>query len=384
MATSDISALAPTLFSAAQEVSAEPFGAINSIFTSFDNKGVAKGDKVTVPVAPVQSNADFEPSNVYPEGTAKTASKVDVEITKSKKNSMVLTGEQIRSLENGNNYQEWTRQWAAQAMRALRNEAEIDCCTAIKQGASRAYGTAGTAPFATSINDLADLRYILATNGAPMADMQFVGSSAVELSLLKLNIVQQAFAAGTDIERRSARLGRQMGFDLNISAGIGLHTKGTLTSTTSDLLATAAIGTTSINCDTNTSDTNTVLAGDIITWAGDSNKYVIGTAIDSAADNMAVVLNRPGLRQTLADGVLGTIGASYTPSFGFERSAVVGIMRPPLIPSNPTIRTLPITDQFGMTYLFVEIAQYGQISWEMHLAWGFKVVQPEHVAILLG
>jgi hypothetical protein len=55
-----------------------------------------------------------------------------------------------------------------------------------------------------------------------------------------------------------------------------------------------------------------------------------------------------------------------------------------MIPANPTIKTLPISDQYGMTYLFVEIAQYGQISWEMHLAWGFKVVQPEHVAILIG
>jgi hypothetical protein len=37
-----------------------------------------------------------------------------------------------------------------------------------------------------------------------------------------------------------------------------------------------------------------------------------------------------------------------------------------------------------MTYLMLDIAQYGQRTWELHLAWGFKSVQPEHVAILLG
>jgi hypothetical protein len=32
----------------------------------------------------------------------------------------------------------------------------------------------------------------------------------------------------------------------------------------------------------------------------------------------------------------------------------------------------------------LEIDQYGERSWEMHLAWGFKVVQGEHVAMILG
>ena len=384
MATSDISAIAPVLYSAAQEVSNEPFGALDSINLNFDNKGVAKGDYVKVPVAPSQSNAAFSPSNVYPEGTALTAAAVSVEITKSQKNSMVLTGEQIRSLENGGNYQEWVRQWAAQAMRALRNEAEADACIAIKQGASRAYGTAGTTPFATSLSDLIGVRKILKDNGAPMADLQLLIDSAAEVNMLNLGIVQQAYAAGSDAERRQGRILRQFGFQVKSSTGVALHTKGTLTSTLSDTLATYAIGTTSINCDDSTSDTNTVLAGDIITWAGDSNKYVIGTAIDSMADDTAVVLNRNGLRATLANDVLGTLGANYTANVAFERNAVVGVVRPPIIPSNPTIRAIPVSDQFGIPYLFVEIAQYGQISWEMHMAWGFKVVQPEHVATLLG
>jgi len=43
-----------------------------------------------------------------------------------------------------------------------------------------------------------------------------------------------------------------------------------------------------------------------------------------------------------------------------------------------------ISYSFGHSYRMVEIAQYGQIVWEMHLAYGFKVVQPEHVALILG
>jgi len=384
MATT-LTALAPTLFSAAQVVSGEPAGVLDAINTTWDDKGVAKGDSVIVPYAPVQATDDFAASNVLPAGDDNTAAVVSVKITQSKKTKpMVLTGEQIRSLENGGNYQEWVRQWAEQSMRSLRNLAEADAAEYIKQGASRAVGSAGTTPFATDLDLIVDVKRILRDNGAPFADPQLVIDSAAAANLQKLGIYQQAYAAGSDEERRSGLYKPQFGFQLRDSAGIVQHVKGTLTSTTSDTGTASPIGTLAINCDTNTSDTNTVKAGDIITWAGDANKYVISTAIASAADEMDIVLNRPGLRIALADSVSGTLGASYTPSLAFERSAVVGIMRPPLMPANPSIKTMLVSDRFGHSYLMVEIAQYGQIVWEMHLAYGFKVVQPEHVALILG
>lgn len=378
-----ITALAPTLFSAAQEVSAEPFGIVDAINASFDSKSVAKGDSVIVPVAPAQSNTGFTPAAITTEGTSVTAESVSVSISKSQKNSMVLNGEQMRSLENGGNYQEWSRQWAAQAMRALRNEAEQDAALAVKYGASRAYGVAGTTPFAASLAELTGVRKILRDNGAPMADLQLVVNTDAELNLLNLGIIQQAFAAGSDAERRQGRILRQFGFQIQASAGIAAHTKGTATAfDCNNSPGPYAIGSKAIITDG--SDSGTMLAGDVVTWAGDTNKYIVASAVGSGAAVTLINLNRPGLRATLANTVEGTIGDSYTPNLAFERSAVVGIMRPPLIPANATIKQMVISDGRGMSYLFCELQQYGQITWEMHLAWGFKVVQPEHVAILLG
>lgn len=374
-----LTALQPILFSAAQQVSAEPFGVVSAITTSFDDKGVAKGDKVKVPVSPVGANDDFTPGNVTPQGDSHTASAVEVEITKSRKQTMYLTGEQERSLENGGTNAEWIRQRIAQMMRGLRNEAEADAAIAIKVGASRATGTAGTNPFASSIDPMVDVRKILADNGAPMADLQMVMDTTSGANLRKLGIFQQADQAGTAEERRSGNLLRQFGFELRESAGIALHTKGTAnTAYDTNLGAPLDIGDQTIAVDTGA---GTILAGDVITFAGDTNKYVVGTGI-AAAGSLAI--NRPGLRQTLADGVDLTLGGNYTPVLAFERSAVVGIMRPPVMPANPTITQMLISDGMGMTYLLLDIAQYGQRSWELHLAWGFKVVQEEHVAILLG
>jgi hypothetical protein len=381
MATSNISALAPTLFSAAQEVSAEPFGLIDSINASFDNKGVAKGDKVKVPVAPSQSNTTFDPSNVLPEGTAKTAAAVSVEITKSQKNSMVLTGEQIRSLENGDNYQEWVRQWAAQAMRALRNEAEVDGCAAAYKGASRAYGTAGTAPFKSSLADLVGVRKILRDNGAPMADLQCVIDTTAEVNMLNLGIVQQAFAAGSDAERRSGFVGRQYGFAVKASAGIQLHDSTAATSYALDVTTSIPVGTTGLVTKTGT---DAVAVGDAFHLASDTGNIYIANALDALSSTRLITIGRPGTRAVYLNNATLTFKGDYTPNLAFERSAIVGIMRPPVIPANPVINQMTVSDGKGLTYLFLEIAQYGQITWEMHLAWGFKVVNPEHVAVLIG
>lgn len=373
-----LTALQPVLFSAAQEVSAEPFGAIEAINVGFDDKGVAKGDTVKVPVAPTRSATDFTPAATSTTGTDATADGIGVTITASKKVDWALTGEQIRSLQNADSDKEWARQLVAQGMRALRNLAEADCCTAIKQGASRAYGTAGTTPFASDLTALTNARKILQDNGAPLADLQFVGDTSAGLNLRNLGIIQQAYQAGTEEERRTGKLLRQFGFQIRESAGISAHTIGTGSGYLINMAAGLAVGGKDVTVDTGT---GTVLAGDIVTFAGTTaHKYVVNTALASNVFS----IGRPGSRVLEADNDAITVGAAYTPNMAFERNAVVGIMRPPLMPANPTMSQMLISDQKGMTYLLVEIAQYGQITWEIHLAWGFKVVQGEHVALVLG
>lgn len=371
----NLTALAPTLFSAAKEVAAESFGAVAAIRTDFNDRGVAVGDSVTVPIAPTRTARDFAPSNVASTGSDATAEDVKVQITKTRLVDWVLTGEQIRSLENGTNYEEWVQQMIAQGMRTLRNECEIDCVTAIKIGASRATGTAGTNPFASALTPLADVRKILRDNGAPLADLQFVGDSTSEANLLKLGVVLDASVAGSDAERRSGILRRQYGFEMRTSAGIEAHTKGTGTSY--QLSAAAAAKTRTISVDTGS---GTLLAGDVVTFAGTSHKYVANSALAAGS----FTIGRPGLLVAEADNDAITIGNDYTPNLCFERSAVVGVMRPPLIPANVTIQQMLISDQFGMTYLLLDIQQYGQRTWELHLAWGFKAVNSEFIATLLG
>ena len=372
-----LTVLAPLLFSAAQEVSNEPFGVIRAINAQFDDKGVARGDIVRLPVSPTRTPTDFTPNNTTTTGTDSTASNVDVVITASKKVDWHLTGEQIRSLDNGAEGAEWARQMIAQGMRALRNLAEVDCVTAIKQGASRAVGTAGTTPFATTLDAMVDVRKVLADNGAPLADLQMCIDTSAGVNLRKLGIIQQAYQAGSDAERRSGDLLRQFGFAITESAGIALHTKGTGAAYVTS--GSTAPGVRDIALVTGT---GTVLAGDVVTFAADAvNRYVVTNGVAAPG---TISVGRPGARVTIATANAMTIGNNYVSNLAFERNAVVGIMRPPLFPENPIINQLLISDAYGMTYLLLDIAQYGQRTWELHLAWGFKVAQSEHVALVMG
>lgn len=373
----DLTALAPVAYSAAKEVAAEPFGMIDAINASFDDKGVAKGDTVKVPVAPTRAATDFTPSNITSTGADATASEIGVVISASKKVSWNITGEQERSLQNATADKDWFAQMLKQGMRTLRNLAEVDAATAARKGASRAYGTAGTTPFASDLTGLTNVRKILHDNGAPLADLQLVIDTNAGLNLRNLGIIQQAYQAGSDAERRSGELMRQFGFQIRESAGITAVTKGTGSGYLVNNASGYAVGDTAITVDTGT---GTILAGDVITFAGDSNKYVVASALSGGV----VTIAAPGLRETLADNAALTVGGDYTGNLAMERSAVVGIMRPPIMPANPTISQLQVSDPQGMTYLLLDIAQYGQRSMELHLAWGFQAVNTEFASLLLG
>lgn len=371
-------ALAPTLFSVAQEVSNEPSAILDAINMDFDDKGVAYGDSVTVAIAPTATIAAYTPSMTTTAGTDATATALTVTMTANDYASWNLTGEQIRSLDNGARSQEWARQMIAQGMRGLRNNAEAAAALAIKRGASRAFGTAGTTPFASDLTAMTNARKILQDNGAPMADLQMVVNTAASLNLRNLGIIQQAYQAGNDEERRSGKLLRQFGFQIGESAGIVAHTKGTGAGYVTS--GSTAVGTRDVALVTGT---GTVLQGEVVTFAADANnKYVVGTGVSAPG---TISLNRPGARVVIGTANALTVGNDYTPNFAFERSAVVGIMRPPIIPMGGQITAqIPITDSKGMTYLLVEVTGDGMITWRLHLAYGFKVVQSEHVAIILG
>jgi hypothetical protein len=103
------------------------------------------------------------------------------------------------------------------------------------------------------------------------------------------------------------------------------------------------------------------------------------------------------LQKALSDGTALTIqGQSatspvegitgFSPSFAFERFAVVGLLRPPIQPApNNFYNTITVVkDKFGYSYLFAEANQNFQVSWFLWALSGFAVTQREFVVPIIG
>jgi hypothetical protein len=275
-------------------------------------------------------------------------------------------------------------------MRSIANLMEADLWAAAYQGSSRAYGTAGTAPFGTAgdLSDAANIRKILDDNGAPQSDLHLVlGSSAVVNLRGKQTILLKANEAGTDAFRQTGAISTIPldGFTLHNSNAVGVVTKGGGTSYVTD--GAVAAGITDIALKTGS---GTVLAGDVVTFAADSNnKYVVNKGVAAAG---TITIGSPGTKVSIADGNAMTIGGNYTPNVAFHRQAIQLVTRAPAMPIGPNGQPMDAADDVltitdPVTGISFEIAIYRQFKQMLFLvgaAWGCACIKPAHVATLIG
>jgi len=162
------------------------------------------------------------------------------------------------------------------------------------------------------------------------------------------------------------------------SAQVQAHTKGT---GASYLLndASSAIGDTSIAAD---GGSGTILAGDVVTFNGDTNKYVVNTALSGGA----FAIGGPGLRSALADNAAITVGNSYTANVAFHRRALELAIRPLAEPpSSLASDTMTVSDAAsGLTFTVSVYPGYHKSMIEVSVAWGVKAWKPDFIATLMG
>ena len=376
-----LTGLIPTMYSALDVVSRELVGFIPNVSRDAQVAQAAVDQVIRSPVVPAMTSANIVAAATSASGTDRVMSYVDMSLTKAKKVSFNLTGEEELSL--GMNNQSIAMNSFAQAFRTLCNEIETDI-GALYKSSSRAYGTAGTAPFATvaDMSDIANINKILDDNGAPKIGRKLIINSSAAVNLrAKHSELFKVNEAGTSDMLREGRIGRLMGYDIGESAGVALHVIGTANASyDTNLLAGYVVGDTSIAVDTGS---GTIVAGDVVTFAGDTNKYVVGTALSGGS----LVLNKPGLRATLADGVDVTLGAAYRANLAFTPDAMMLATRTPAIPTggdgadDRTYVTDPVS---GLSFEVAVYRQYRQVSFEVGIVWGVKAIKSEHMATLFG
>lgn len=382
--STNLNNLIPDLYAAVDVVSRELTGMIPAVTLDAQVARAAINQSVRSPVAPAATATDITPGVTPPNDGNQTIGNVSLTITKARRVPIRWTGEQERQAASGVGVNNVRINQIAQAFRALSNEVEADLC-ALHVSASRAIGTAGTTPFATAGNfmDAANARRVLVDNGAPTSDLQLVLDTAAGANLRGLQS-RSDVAADMSMLRQGVLLDHS-GFMIRESGQIVTFTKGTASGATTNN-AGYAVGATVITLAA--AGTGTILAGDVITFAGDTNQYVVASGDADVSNGGTITLAAPGLRRAIPAAATNiTVVNNSARSLAFSRNAIVLATRLPSLPEagdSAIDRTTIVDPRSGLAFEVAMYPQYRQMQWEVSLAWGVGVAKAEHLAVLLG
>jgi len=371
--------LIPDVYAALDVVSRELVGFIPAVARDPRADRVATGQTLRVPITPANvSGTDISPTMGFPTRQDQTIANQTLTITKARSYSFSWTGEEEYAMDQGPGFLTLQQDQIAQSIRALVNEIETDIATAVAKNASRAWGTAGTTPFASNLIDPANVRKILDDNGAPQSDRHMIINTTSGAALRTLAQLTKVNESGDTSMLRQGIILNIHNFDIRESAQVQSLTAGTGASYTVNGAQT--VGTTVIPV---TGGTGTILAGDFITIGSDPNKYVVTGALSGGN----VTIANPGLKVAAANSAAVTVGGNHTANAAFSRNAILLATRLPIVPTTGDLALdrETITDpRSGIALELAAYPGYRMVTYQLLLAWGVSVIKPEHAAILLG
>ena len=374
-----LTSLAADIYKAADMVGRELTGIIPSVTINGGSEAAALNDTVRSHFTRAATVTTISPSMTISEGTDQTVDNKTMTLDTEAAVHIPWTGEDIKHVNNGSGFQSVYGDQIKQAMRAIANQIETALWNAARKGASRAYGTAGTTPFASNFSEIPQLRKILADNGMPFdGQVSMVIDTTAGANLRSLAQLQKVNEAGGAELLRQGELLNLQGFSLKESAGVTTVTKGTGASYL--LNGALAVGDTTITVDTGS---GTILAGDIVTFAGTSHKYVVNTALSGTT----FAIGSPGSKAVEADNDAVTVGNDFTANLAFHKSAVELAIRPMADPpgGDAAVDTMIVQDPWtGLVYEIKAYKGQKKAKFMISCIYGVKAWKPNHIAVLLG
>lgn len=378
--------LTPDLYEALDVVSRELVGLIPAVSRDSGVERAAVGQTVRSFVTPASSAASITPGQLPPNTGDQTIGNKTISITKAYQVPVRWNGEEQRGMNTGPGYNNILKDQFAQAMRTLCNTVEEDLAGLFYK-ASRAVGPAGTTLFdAANYKDIANVRKILVDNGAPTDDMSLV-LNTIAGAAFRGNAQNYSYLNAGDISfLRQGTLMNIHGMAVRESAKIVSQTAGTASSATTNN-AGYAIGDTVLTLAS--AGTGTIVPGDVITITGDASgaSYVVVSGDADVSNGGTITIGAPGLRGTLSAATHAiTVNASTDKNMAFSRNAIHLVTRAPARPveGDSAVDSMIIQDpKSGLAFEVSMYKEYRQVHYEVALAWGYEVIKPEHLALLV-
>lgn len=345
----------------------------------YGSMGAMKGATIDIPVGSALSAVDVSPSVTPGSAQDSTPTLVQVPLDQWKEVSFFITDKQRMEIDEGASFMP---QNVSEAVRRLANamDGRIHAQYVDVYGY---VGTAGATPFSATVADVVNARAMLNRQLAPMNDRRMVLNPDAEANLLQVPAMSDLERTGDPAVKIQGRLGTKFGFDFFQTTNIVTHTAGTAASIT--VASTTAAGGSTI--DLIGSVTGTLVVGDIISIAGNSQTYTV-TAAASLSGTKAAVSISPALVAIASATADVTRRASHVVNLAFNRDAFVFVNRPLANAGGGAgLGTVlrEMTDPVSGLTMRMEVSrQNKQERFAMDVLYGAKTLRPQFATRIAG
>lgn len=286
---------------------------------AYETMAGEKGSTIDVPIPSAIAVQDVAPAATPPSTADSAPTKVAILLDKWKEAPFYLTDKEMLEVMNGT-----IPMQASEAVKAIANQIDNDILALYKEVYGYS-GTAGSTPFATDLSAYLAARKTLANQLAPLDPRFAVINPDAEANALGLRAFQDASFRGDSEGIINGQIGQKLGALWVMDQNIPTHTAGTAAGATTNN-AGYALGIKTVTLAS--AGTGTVLVGDIITFAGDTQTYVVTTG-DSDVSNGGTLSFEPGLKVAIpASNTAITLKASHVVNLVFHRDCFALAMRP--------------------------------------------------------
>lgn len=370
--------LAGDVFVAAEKVGRELVAGVNSVKINGGSQEAAKGDTVRASFTQPQTvSTTYAPAMTIPEGTDQTVDNKTMSLDTYASIQIPYTGEDQKHLDNGAGYEWVFSKQIEQAFRSICNKMESDLMLHLGKNAGNAYGTAGTTPFASNMNDLPNIMKLLLDRGCPDdGNISGIYDTTAAVNIQNLSNLYKVNEAGDSAMLRRGELGSLYNVNLKRSGQVGRPAVGTGTSYV--LNGSHAVGATSITVKTGS---GTVVAGDVVTI--NSVKYVATSGI-AAAGTFTIA---SGLVAAGSDGDTVTLSAISRRNVVLHRDAAELAMRPLANPygGDAAVDEMIVSDPHsGLSFKLSHYKGFHKSMIEVGCLYGYKLWLPDFACIHLG
>jgi hypothetical protein len=386
MAANSLEAIIPQLLTEGIRILRQKTTALQIVNRGYESLAGRQGDTIQIPVPSAIAAANVTPSNTPPQADGFTPTTVDIKLDQWKKAEFYLTDKEELEIQNG-----FLPKQAEAAVVALADTINTYIYGFYKKFYGNV-GTAGTTPFGATpnITDLVHVRRLMNTQLAPMDRRALVLDPDAEANALALAQFHNAQFANDATPMIEGTIDRRMGFNLFMQQNMPTHTAGTAAAATVTEISNSAAGVKTVTLKV-AAGTATLVEGDLITFAGHTQQYVVTTGVTLDTTGVSVAIE-PGLKVAVNGSgtpVAVTVKASHAVNLGLHADAI-GFATRPLVTNSAQARSLgsiivPTVDpQSGLTLRLEVTRQYKQTMYSYDVLYGANVIRREFGVRLLG